>query len=68
MSVVFSSRLEINCSVPQGRIAGAVLFFLYMSDVVIQKLTNYADDTSLLFDTQSLDQSIANLKCDLETV
>ena len=70
MSGVCASRLEISCSVPQGSIAGPVLFLLYMHDIVkssnILKFTLHADDSSLRFDTHSLDQSIVN--CELEKV
>ena len=72
MSGVWSSRLKISCGVPQGSIAGTVLFLLYINDIIessnILKLTMYADDTSLVFDTHSLDQSIAFLNYELEKV
>ena len=72
MSRICSSRLEISCGFPQGRIAGPVWFLLYMNHIVkssnISKLTMYADDTCLLFDTHNLDQSIAILSCERNKV
>ena len=72
MSGVCSDRLEINCGVPQGSIVGPILFVLYMNDIIrsstLLKFTMYADDTSLIFDTDRLDLSISVINCELQKV
>ena len=64
-----STRRDITCGVPQGSVLGPLLFILYINDIcnTSDKLTFclFADDTSLLYTHNNVDEAIRNLNMEL---
>ena len=62
---VNSTRRVITCGVPQGSVLGPLLFILYINDICNTSDTItfclFADDTSLLYTHNNIDEAIYNL-------
>lgn len=69
---VSSELLQVGCGVPQGSIVGPILFILYINDIVNcsskLKLTIYADDTTLFYETNDLPNAIETLNIELSNI
>jgi len=68
-----SAFMKITTGIPQGSIAGPLLFVIYVNDIVDivtenQKIVNYADDTSLLVSGKSLNSVIENSETLLKNI
>ena len=54
-----SESLEINCGVPQGSVFGALIFLLYINDLLntsnVLNFYLFADDTNIYYESNSLE-------------
>jgi len=67
---VDSDFLDVFCGVPQGSILGPTLFLCYINDMCISlscKLSLYADDSTLIASSSSVDQLSVFLSSQLES-
>lgn len=69
---VSSSIYEITCGVPQGSVLGPLLFILYTNDLPNSlehsKCILFADDTTVYYSSTDIDDAIANINRDLESL
>ena len=68
-----SSNLQfIKCGVPQGSCLGPLLFLLFINDMPLSlhnsKVTMYADDTSLAYASNSIDDITTAMNTELESL
>lgn len=72
VSTTCSSLKTIRHGVPQGSVLGPVLFLLYINDFCDIKFNGslfaFADDTALLYISETLEMSLQNLNCDLRVI
>ena len=67
--VFLSSKIAINCGVPQGSILGPLLFSIYVNDMysaVSCKVILYADDSALLVSGNNISTIEYTLSMELE--
>jgi hypothetical protein len=69
---ILSSRVTINCGVPQGSILGPILFILYMNDITTvnnrMDIILFADDTNCLFTGPDLDSVVSEINTSLQII
>lgn len=69
---VISGYEKLVSGVPQGSTLGPVLFLIYVNDLASLPLTgslfSFADDTALVYSSQTKSELIANINSDLNTV
>ena len=63
---------SIKCGVPQGSCLGPLLFLLFINDMPLSlhnsKVTMYADDTSLAYASDSIDDITKAMNTELENI
>ena len=69
---VASNMGEINCGVPQGSCLGLILFLICINDLPLSiknnKVTMYADDTSISYSSKNIDELNETLNSDLDSL
>ena len=64
--------LPINHGVPQGSLLGPLLFLIYVNDlngiVNFSKIHHFADDTNVLYTSNSLKDINRKINCDLKSI
>ena len=67
-----SSKLTVDCGVPQGSVLGPILFLLYINDIANSLLKSkcllFADDTSLFHSSKNIQQLESTLNNDLNNI
>ena len=67
-----SNVLPINHGVPQGSLLGPFLFLIYVNDlngiVNFSKIHHFADDTNVLYTSNSLKDINRKINCDLKSI
>ena len=69
---ISSNFQYIKCGVPQGSCLGPLLFLLFINDIPLSlhdsKMTMYAHDTSLAYDSNSIDDMTKAMNTELESL
>ena len=69
---ISSNVKYIKCGVPQGSCLGLLLFLLFINDMPLSlhdsKVTMYADDTSLAYASNSIDDITKSMNAELENL
>ena len=67
-----SNERQVTCGIPQGSILGPLLFILYINDlpkhVSNVKVSMYADDTALYYNSNDINDIVVKMNRDLKNV